>query len=160
MEGEVMRCKQARQMISQYIDEALGQDEKNAFALHIRDCAACREELEETRAVYRMFASAEKFSAPFGFATRVLANLEEQEGARSWSLLGLRTFFLRAAQVGFALVVMTIGILSGNLLLTDKTSPDGRITVAESFSLDLFQAAPPDSIAGVYVALMGASHER
>jgi anti-sigma factor RsiW len=160
MEGEAMRCKQARQMISQYIDEALRPDEKNAFALHIRDCAACREKLEETRAVQQMFASAGRFSAPYGFATRVLANLEEQEGARPWSLLGLRTFFLRAAQVGFALVVMTMGIISGNLLLADRTSPHGQITVAESFSLDLFQVAPPDSIAGIYVALMGASHER
>ena len=155
-----MRCKQARQMISQYIDEALRPDEKNAFALHIRDCATCREELEETRAVHQMFASTERFPAPYGFATRVLANLEEKEGARPWSLLGFRTFFLRTAQVGFALVVMTMGIISGNLLLADRTSPHGQITVAESFSLDLFQAAPPDSIAGIYVALMGASHER
>lgn len=156
----MMRCKQARQMISQYIDEALGPDEKKAFALHIQDCAACREELEETRAVHQMFASAERFSAPYGFATRVLANLEEKEGARPWSLIGLRTFFLRATQVGFALVVMIIGIISGNLLLADRTSPHGRMTVVESFSLDLFQAAPPDSIAGIYVALMGVSHER
>ncbi len=155
-----MRCKQARQMISQYIDEALGPDAKKAFASHIRDCAACREEMEEIRAVHQMFASAERFSAPYGFATRVLANLEEKEGARPWSLLGFKTFFLRTAQVGFALVVMIIGIISGNLLLADRTSPYGRTTVAEAFSLDLFQAAPPDSIAGVYVALMGASHER
>ena len=155
-----MRCKQARQMISQHIDEVLAPDGRNDFASHIRDCAACREELEETCAVHRMFASAERFSAPYGFATRVLANLEEKEGARPWSLLGFRTFFLRTAQVGFALVVMVMGVVSGNLLLTDRTSPHGPMTVAESFSLDLFQAAPPDSIAGVYVALMGASHER
>lgn len=150
-----MRCKQARQMISQYIDEALGPDERNAFVSHIRDCAACREELEETRAVHRMFASAERFSAPYGFATRVLANLEEKEGARPWSLLGLRTFFLRATQVGFALVVMIIGIASGNLLLVDRTRPNGQATVQEAFSLDLFQATPPDSIGGIYLEVAG-----
>ena len=34
------------------------------------------------------------------------------------------------------------------------------MTVRESFSLDLFQATPPDSIGGVYVTLAGATDER
>jgi anti-sigma factor RsiW len=146
-----MKCTYVRQMISQYVDGELGLDEKKDFESHIQSCASCREELEETRALHRLFASAERFAAPYGFATRVLANLEEKER---------RPLFLRAAQVALALVVMTFGIISGNLILAERTDHIGQTTVQEAFSLDLFQATPPDSIGGIYDTLMRPSNER
>jgi anti-sigma factor RsiW len=147
-------------MISQYVDDELGLDEKKDFDSHIESCTSCREGLEETRALHRLFASAQRFPAPYGFATKVLANLEEKEGSRLRSLLSVRPFFPRAAQVAFALVVITIGIISGNLLLAERTDPIGQTAVQETFSLDLFQATPPDSIGGIYNTLMRPSHER
>jgi hypothetical protein len=47
-------------------------------------------------------------------------------------------------------------MVSGNLLVAGRT-PERPMTVQESFSLDLFQATPPDSIAGVYVTLAEGS---
>lgn len=148
-----MKCKQARKRISQYIDDELVLDEKEAFALHIRDCAACREVLEETLAVSTMFADAERYSAPYGFATRVMANLEEQDQTWLRRIPGFGPYILRTAEVVFALAVITIGIVSGNLLLEDKMPVPRQ--VQESFSLDLFQATPPDSIGGIYLAYVG-----
>jgi anti-sigma factor RsiW len=155
-----MKCARARKMISQYVDDELDLEEKKGFDSHIQGCASCREELEETRALRQLFASAERFPAPYGFATRVLANLEEKEGSRLRSLLSIRPFFLRTTQVAFALVVMIVGIISGNLLLTERPNPIGQTAVQETFSLDLFQATPPDSIGGIYNTLMRPSHER
>jgi anti-sigma factor RsiW len=146
-----MKCRHARKMISRYVDDELGLEEKKGFTSHIQSCALCREELEETQALHRIFASARRFPAPYGFATRVLANLEERER---------RPFFLRFAQVAAALVVMAIGIISGNVLLAERTNPVGQTAVQETFSLDLFQATPPDSIGGIYNTLMRPSHER
>jgi anti-sigma factor RsiW len=148
-----------KELISRHVDDRLQPDEQVSFDLHIRGCPACRKILEETRALHQMFVSAQRFPAPYGFATRVLANLEEKEGSRLRSLLSIRPFFLRAAQVAFALVVMTIGIISGNLLLAERTNPIGQTAVQETFSLDLFQATPPDSIGGIYNTLMRPSHE-
>jgi anti-sigma factor RsiW len=155
-----MKCRHARKRISQYIDEELTPDEKKDFESHIRSCASCKEELEETHALHHLFASAKRFAAPYGFATRVLANLDEEEGSRVRGLLGFRPFFFRTAQVAFALVVMTIGVISGNLLLAERTDHIGQTEVQETFSLDLFQATPPGSVGGIYVTLMGASNER
>jgi anti-sigma factor RsiW len=154
-----MKCGQARKKISQYIDDELSLDEKKDFTSHIQGCPSCRKELEATQALHRMFASALKFPVPYGFATRVLANLEEKEGSRLPSLLGFRPFLLRAVQVALALVVMTFGIISGNLLLAERTDHIGQTAVQETFSLDLFQATPPDSIAGIYNTLMRPGHE-
>jgi anti-sigma factor RsiW len=155
-----MKYRHARKMISQYLDDELGLEEKKGFESHIQSCASCREELEETRALHRLFASAERFAAPYGFATRVLANLEEKEGSRLRSFLLFRPFLLRTAQVAFALVIMTMGVISGNLLLAERTDHIGQTAVQETFSLDLFQATPSGSIGDVYVTLMGASNER
>jgi len=157
---EKMKCRQAKKTISPYVDGALAPGEKNRFESHIRGCASCREDLEETRDLRRMFDSGRRFSAPYGFTTRVLANLEEKKRSRPLSPLPIKPFFLRAVQVAFALVIMTVGIMSGNLLLIERRAPMGQTAVRETFSLDLFQAAPPDSIGGIYDALMGPHHER
>jgi anti-sigma factor RsiW len=155
-----MKCRHAKKMISRYIDGVLTPDEKRSFDSHLRSCASCREVLEETQALHQLFASAERFPAPYGFATRVLANVDEKERSRVLGILGFRPLFLRAAQVAFALVVITIGVVSGNLLLTERTDHVGQTAVQETFSLDLFQATPPGSIGGIYNTLMRSSHEK
>src|SRR5690606_3813928 len=94
----IMKCKQVRKRISQYLDDELVLDEKEAFALHIQDCAACRKALEENRAVSTMFADADRYSAPYGFATRVMANLEEQDQTWLRRIPGFGPYILRTAE--------------------------------------------------------------
>jgi anti-sigma factor RsiW len=157
-----MKCSRTRNMISQYVDDELTPDEKKLFTSHIQNCPACKEELEEIQSVHQPFASAETYPAPLGFATRVMAQLEEVEEtglSRLWRLVTGWPFFLRTVEVAFAMVIMLIGVMSGNVLVTGRT-PQRQTSVGETFSLDLFQATPPDSIGGVYVKLMGASDER
>jgi anti-sigma factor RsiW len=155
-----MKCRQARKMISRCVDEALGQDEKKDFDAHITGCAGCRKRLEETRALRRQFALAPRYPAPYGFAARVMANLPEKKGSRLRSLAALRPFFVRAAQVAFALVVLTTGIIMGHLLLAARSEPIEQSAVQQTFSLDLFQATPPDSIGGIYITMIRPGHEK
>jgi len=158
-----MKCRHAKKMISRYIDDELARDEKKDFSSHIRVCSLCREVLEETRALHELFAAAGQFPAPHGFAARVMANLERREESRRRRFPGFRPLFFRTAQVAFALVVMTIGAISGSLLLPERperTDPIVQTAVQDNFSLDLFQATPPGSIGGVYNTLMESLHEK
>ena len=155
-----MECAPIRQMISPYVDDELSLDEKKAFDSHIQSCAACKKALEKALALHQLFDSAERFPAPYGFAARVLANLEEPQGFRLLGLFTMKPFFLRAAQVAFAVGVMTIGIVTGSLLLPERTNPIPQTAIQQTFSLDLFQAMPPGSIGGAYVTIMGAGNER
>ena len=155
-----MKCSLARKMISQYVDDELTLDETKEFDSHIRSCASCRKALEEIRAIHELFASAPRFPAPYAFATRVLANLDEKDRAQTGRVFGFRPYFIKAAQVAFALVVMTMGLISGNLLLPEIKEHIGQTAVQETFSLDLFQATPPGSIGGIYSTLMRPSNER
>lgn len=152
---EKMKCKQIREMISRRMDGRIGPDEQEGFNLHVRSCAACRKILEENRAVHELFASAEKFSAPYGFAARVMANVKEQEQSRFRGFPASRPFFLRAVQAAFALIVVFVGLISGSALVPERPVPRREASIHQSFSLDVFEAAPPDSIAGVYIAMAG-----
>ena len=155
-----MQCIEIRQLISSYIDDQLGLDEKNAFTFHIRNCSSCREELEEIQSVHELFASAERFSAPYGFTTRVMASLETKEPSRLRAFFTLRPFALRAMEVAFALIVVVTGMFFGPLLVADRGLPQRPATVQESFYLDLFQAAPSGSIGSIYLTLAEATDEK
>jgi anti-sigma factor RsiW len=155
-----MQCSGIQELISTYIDDQLGPDEKEAFSFHIQSCSGCREELEEIQSVHELFASTERFSAPYGFTARVMARLETNEPSRWWTLFTRRPLILRAVEGVFAIIVVITGLLFGNLLTADQGPPVGQATIQESFSLDLFQATPPDSVGGVYVALAEAPHEK
>ena len=158
-----MKCSQIKQRISQYVDDELAPDELKLFTSHIQECPACKEELEEIQSVHRMFASVERFEAPYGFETRVMAHLKGVKEAGLFAQLRLflasRPVFLRTVEAAFALVIMLIGVMSGNMLVADR-APARQPTIQESFSLDLFQATPPDSIGGVYMRLAGVAHEK
>lgn len=156
-----MECSQTRKMISQYVDCELEPNEEKGLLSHVADCPECKRELEEVKSMQHLFASAERFEAPLGFVTRVMARLEERDQVSSsfWSFFTLQPAFLRIAEVAFALVIVVVGVLSGNLLVADRASIR-QPTVKESFSLDLFQATPPDSVGGVYASLTGVADER
>ena len=152
-----MECTQIKQMISRYVEQDLAPHEKRTLEHHISECPNCQEAMEGQMAVHDLLTSAERFEAPFGFATRVMARIEEKERRPSfWSFFTPQPAFIRAIEVAFALVIVLIGMVSGNLLVTGKP-PERPVTVQESFSLDLFQATPPDSIGGIYVTLAEGS---
>ena len=155
-----MQCNELRKLIPSYIDGQLSPDEKEAFSSHIRNCSGCKDALEEERAIHELFASAERFSAPYGFTTRVLANLETESSPPWWAVFTRRPLILRAMELGFALIVIGSGLHFGNLLVPERVPPQRTMSVQESFSLDLFQATPPDSISGAYVALAEAPYEK
>jgi anti-sigma factor RsiW len=155
-----MGCAKIRKLISLYIDDRLSPDEREAFTFHIRTCSGCQEEIEEARAVSELLASAERFSAPYGFNTRVMSRITAEEPSPWWTVLTRRPLVLRTMEWGFALIVIVTGLLFGNQLVPERVPPQGPVSVQESFSLDLFQAAPPDSISGAYVALAGTPYEK
>ena len=155
-----MDCIKARRLLSASIDNQLKPDESEEFVHHLQACESCSQELKELSSIHELFESAERYQAPYGFATRVMANLEAGEPSWLWGVFNLRPFFLRTVEVAFALIIMIIGVISGNLLVTDRAVPQREASVEQSLSLDVFQATPPDSIAGIYVMMMGVRDER
>lgn len=155
-----MRCSAIRKRISWYIDDRLSPDEKKAFSAHIGTCPVCQKALKETQAVHKLFSATERYCAPYGFAARVMSHIRVEEPSPWWAVFTQRPLVLRALEWGCALLVIVFGLLFGNLVVPQQFPNPGLVNVQQSFSLDLFQAAPPDSISGAYLALAEANHEK
>jgi anti-sigma factor RsiW len=154
-----MECRVVKDMLSEYIDDELNQDQNGTMDLHLRDCASCRKEFEELLAVHKLFADAERFTAPLGFSTRVMANLAERKKS-IWDTLFARPVFLRTIEAAFALVVLIVGLISGNILIAHKPFSVSSAEVRLSFALDVFEAAPSGSIGSIYASMAEVENER
>ena len=155
-----MKCKHAKKLISPYIDNELSQTERHTLTAHFEICPACRRELEEAQSVSAMLMAVDRPFAPLGFVTRVMAGIEEDEAHGFWRALGLHPHLLKAMEVAFALVIVIIGILSGNMLMTDRGTPVQVAELRGSFHLEVFESAPPDSIGGIYASMTGVTSEK
>ncbi|HSB34169.1 MAG TPA: anti-sigma factor [Nitrospirota bacterium] len=150
-----MKCLKTEH-ISAYLDNALEEKEKASVEAHLKGCARCAEELEEMKSLRRAFSAAERFQAPYGFATRVVARAAELDKKKTPWFVPVFTRFVEAAVL---VLVIVVGIAAGTFIT--KGLPSQRATnLASSMSLDLFDAAPPGSLGGAYLAMTEANHEK
>ena len=104
--------------------------------------------------MHHLFAHGEKFKAPYGFSTRVIANITSEK-AKGFSWIPL---FTRFAEVIVLLVIIFTGIISGSFL-SDRLMAEKKTLIRSSFSLDIFEPTPPDSLGGAYLAMAEVKNE-
>jgi anti-sigma factor RsiW len=150
-----MRCTKVKKLISSYLDGELSRDARDLFESHIKQCEACGKEFEAMRDMHAMFARAERFNAPYGFSTRVMANLA---GAQSKKRLFI-PLFTKFGEALLIAVVVILGIASGAVLVKDAAPQNGQ-NIAAVFSLDAFDAASRDSVGDAYLAMMEGENEK
>ena len=154
-----MKCQQFQKMISGYLDGELSAAEKSAFDSHCQGCGTCTERLREEENLRRIFAAVPKYAAPPHFAARVMADLEQGEKRASWfDFFTKEPFYWKMAEIAVAVIIMIIGALSGNIMTAGK-SAQPPAEIRSSFSLDVFDAAPPNSIGGAFISITGGKHE-
>jgi anti-sigma factor RsiW len=150
-----MSCPKTK-LISAYLDKEMGLGEKAAFESHVQGCTRCSHALEELQSLRLAFSNTERHQAPYGFATRVMARTAELEKKKApW----LVPFFVRFAEAAVLLVVITVGILAGKVM-TNSSSAAQTTNIASSLSLDIFDATPPGSLGGAYLAMTEARNEK
>jgi anti-sigma factor RsiW len=150
-----MSCPK-KELISAYLDKEMGPGEKTAFETHLQGCNSCSHALKDLQALRAAFSNPERYPAPYGFATRVLARTAELEKKKAtW----FAPFLIRFAEAAVLLVVITVGILAGRVM-TNSSSAANTTTIASSLSLDMFDATPPGSPAGAYLAMTEVRNEK
>lgn len=149
-----MSCPKTK-LISAYLDKELRLREKAAFEAHVQECASCQQALEEMRSMRAAFVKAERYPAPYGFATRVVARTAELEKKKTpWFV----PIFVRFAEAAVLLIVITVGILAGKIMT--NSSSVTTTNIASSLSLDMFDATPPGSPGGAYLAMTEVRNEK
>jgi anti-sigma factor RsiW len=149
-----MSCPKTK-LISVYLDQEVRRGEKTAFEAHVQGCNNCSHTLDEMRSLRAAFAKSERYPAPYGFATRVMARTAALERNKSpWSV----TLFIRLAEAAVLLIVITVGILAGKVMTNSFSTKTTNI--ASSLSLDLFDATPRGSLGGAYLAMTEVRNEK
>ena len=74
-----MTCRQAEPLLARAADGTLDADRSAALALHLADCADCREALDAQRGMRVLLVERPAAPVPVGFATRVMANLPDAD---------------------------------------------------------------------------------
>jgi len=150
-----MSCPKTK-LISAYLDNEVGLGEKAEFEAHVQGCNRCSQSLEELRSLRAAFSTKQRHQAPYGFATRVMARTRELEKRQiPWHV----PLIMRFAEAAVLLVVITVGILAGRVV-TSASSATNTPTIVSSLSLDMFDATPPGSLGGAYLAMTEARNEK
>jgi len=143
-------------LISAYLDEELQGSDRATLEAHVKGCNRCSQSLEELRSLRAAFSTTQRHQAPYGFATRVMARTRELEKQQTpWHV----PLIMRFAEVAVLLLVITVGIFAGRVM-TNGSSTTNTPTIASSLSLDMFDATPPGSLGGAYLAMTEARNEK
>lgn len=150
-----MDCAKAHKLISPHLDGELSPTEQVALAAHLHVCASCRAVAGDLGRQHQLLAGMEKFAAPVGFHTRVMANLDSPPATGIWWL----RIVAGVVEVAVLGVIIFTGIVSGTFL-AERLAPGKTPGVTASLALDLFDPAPPDSLGGVYLAMTEVPDEK
>lgn len=149
-----MRCTTAHRLMSASLDDELSARERESLTAHLAQCEACGKDFLALQGMHRILGQAEQFSAPSYFSRRLMTRLDNAAARPLFSPL-----WARFAEGLVILAVIGIGVVSGNLFSNSMglgTSDQG----IASMSLEVFEAAPPQSLSGAYLAMLEVGNER
>jgi len=128
-----MRCEQAGEMMSAWLDDRLDRTEIALLEDHLAGCRACQVEWERLRALDRLLASAPMVSPPVRLRVEVMARLHRRDQARR-ALFGGTTLALgTVALVSLALAPILLGLLNATGVAPALIS-GGPATIAQLLS--------------------------
>lgn len=79
-----MRCRQAKKLLSPYIDDELRDEVRSSLEKHLESCDACRAELDALKKISRGLKELyQQVKAPPGFVDSVMKCIEELEEGKS-----------------------------------------------------------------------------
>ncbi|HET9096729.1 MAG TPA: zf-HC2 domain-containing protein [Candidatus Baltobacteraceae bacterium] len=106
-----MRCSSCEPLLDRYIEGTLKPREMIAISAHLRQCAPCRELLEELKAVDGLLATTDVSALPENFTFAIMAEVRTLPAPRArqhpvWSFLAL---YSAAAWVAVVLAMALTG---------------------------------------------------
>src|SRR5256712_7297593 len=136
------------ELLSAYLDERVGADERARIVAHLDACEACRAHLESLRRTVDLLHTAEPVRAPEGFRAHVRARIEAHP-RRAPRTLHLPRWIGSWRTAGAALAVVLIGLFTVNLLreqfpsvaLRRNREPQGAVPAPLPPSASVDQAA-------------------
>ena len=144
-----MRCSETKNNLSPYLDGELKGDEKALFEEHVRQCPSCARLLEQACSLGDLFQRLERFQSPPGFSSQVMDRITGQRER----LFALRPFLVRFAETCVVVLAITLGVMSGSVLVHTMAPHQKETAVVAGLPLEAFDALPNNSLARTYLAM-------
>ncbi|HHX74000.1 MAG TPA: hypothetical protein GX699_03765 [Firmicutes bacterium] len=104
-----MKCKEAKKLMGEYLDQMLEGTRKQAFEEHLAACSSCRDDMVSTQNVLAWLQTAPEATPPPGLRQKVLRKLQQE---KHFSGTAGRTWLPPAV----AAAVIFVLLVAGNLL--------------------------------------------
>ncbi len=78
-----MKCEQIQKMLQAFLEGVLSKTENALVEKHLSSCDSCRAAFEEYQQARQLLGNLEEVEPPPGFAQRVMARVEEEEGKKA-----------------------------------------------------------------------------
>ena len=130
-----MNCHDARERLSDFLDEAVGASELAEIGAHLEGCPECRRELERLRATVSLLSRVERPRAPVGFVDRVMAAARPVPWYRRlgrWLFLPLGIKLPAEAAAMVMVAVLGVFLLQGTPEMKDAARPEYQSPAARS----------------------------
>ena len=121
----VVNCEHVWREISNYLDDEVSLEMRQAMEAHFRICKNCTAVLNGTRNVVQVYGDGRLFELPAGFSRRLQRRLAQQSS--SWLFDSARTFWI--------LAVAAVAVIVGGVSLSNSSvfrQPDMRSLLAQS----------------------------
>lgn len=123
-----MNCKQTQTAIDSYIDGDLPAKDSLAVELHIKQCAGCRQSLDDAKEIKRMLSSLPVDPPSDNFDEKVFKHVRQQYANKTASTKGSNNFITGfATAIAASLVIWIANIV---FISPDNTDKAPVITVA------------------------------
>lgn len=108
-----MKCARIREMLSNDIDNALSEGERQIVAEHLKICSECREFIEKMKAMNAELVRLEPMTVPENFSRKVIESLTIKQPVKivQWSAFWI---FKNAAAFGTVAGVVLLSLFIGN----------------------------------------------
>lgn len=155
-----MRCQDAFEMLSPYLDGVLAPAEREAVRVHLACCPRCSAELDELRASLRLLKELPELTPPAGFRAGLMERIDQNTAPiqvpqhKSWlgRVAGVaRSTWYRTAAVA-AVMAMTLGLTAlwekdGNHFLPVDPVPKVPVVVVQEPQQPIIdKPAPQDGV--------------
>ncbi|NIM90643.1 MAG: hypothetical protein GTO17_06805 [Candidatus Aminicenantes bacterium] len=104
-----MKCLKARRKLIAYLDNELGQQERDKIEKHLNSCAVCSKELNDLSRVFEAFCLHEEIEPSPYFRNIVKQKIEEQE-KKPVSLIEIFRFAIKKPLPKIAVLLLLIGL--------------------------------------------------
>ncbi|MCL1901529.1 MAG: zf-HC2 domain-containing protein [Endomicrobia bacterium] len=124
-----MNCKKFKIIFNAYIDNALTEQDRKLFELHLSDCAGCSKEYAGFQNIKQLVSGLSRQNAPANLENKVMEKI--QNGVFTSNPLEL---FIAAAKTSLIAAVFIFGIIAALSFFTPSAVPNSKTDNVDAMS--------------------------